>query len=289
MEKVLHYLGKHTAYIPENKERNEPNIGVIIGKDQSLLVDAGSSIAHFERVIETLEANQLECPRQIVLTHYHWDHCFAATYYESVLYAQNLTAAKLEYMHTWRLDDGNLAKLRQQGDVSNWSEQMIQKYVPGREHLQVKQADIVFNDGLLFALGEVQAQAIHVGGSHTNDSTLIYVPEDKVLFVGDSLYSSRGAYDLATLKPLLATIQQLDVEYALLSHREPFTKVEFQTYLQLFHDLEVLVGDLDVHIKAHRKFQATYQRKPNPDEFYILRGLVGGNIAKREQEINESH
>lgn len=283
MEKVLQYLGKHTAYIPEDKERNEPNIGLIIGSEQSLLVDAGSGIAHFERVIETLEAHELECPRQIVLTHYHWDHCFAAGYYESVLYAQNLTAAKLEAMHHWRLDDEHLLQLRQNGDVSNWSEQMIQKYVPGREHLIVKQADIVFNDGLTFALGDVQAQAIHVGGSHTNDSTIVYVPTDKVLFVGDSLYSSRGAYNLEMLKPLLATIQALDVEYAILSHREPFTREQFQTYLQSFSELEALVGDLDVHIQAHRKFQATYNRKPNADEFYILRGLVGGNIAKRER------
>ena len=286
MEKVIQYLGKHTAYIPENKERNEPNIGIVIGSEASLLVDAGSSIAHFERIEETLEAHELACPRQIVLTHYHWDHCFAATYYESVLYAQNLTAAKLEHMHTWRLDDAHLLQLRQNGDVSNWSEQMIQKYVPGREHLRVKQADIVFNDGLTFALGSVQAQAIHVGGSHTNDSTLVYVPEDKVLFLGDSLYSSRGAYKREHLQPLLAKIQSLDVEKALLSHREPFNRQEFQAYLQLFSDLERLVGDLDVHIQAHRKFQATYNRKPTPDEFYILRGFVGGNIAKRDQETD---
>lgn len=277
MEQEFIYLGKHCGYIRENKEKNEPNIGVVIGNEQTLLIDAGSSLKHYERVSRTLEHNHIEPPTQIVLTHAHWDHCFASTYYESILYAQNLTAHKLTLMHTWRFDDVSLTHHHEVGDFSAWSERMIREHVAGREHLIVKEADIVFNDSLTFSLGDVTAQAIHVGGSHTNDSTIIYIPEDKVLYLGDSLYSSRGSYNRTTLWPMLEYIKTLDVEHAILSHREPFNREQFQHHLSLFETLHELVGDTDVHIKAHRKFQTEYGRKPTPDEFYILRGLVGGN------------
>ncbi|MGL4953673.1 MAG: MBL fold metallo-hydrolase [Culicoidibacterales bacterium] len=285
MEKEFIYLGKHCGYIREDKERNEPNIGVVLGDEQTLLIDAGSSVKHYERVIATLEAAKLNLPTQIVLTHAHWDHCFAGTYYESILYAQSLTAKQLDFMHTWRLDNQNLEQLKTQGDISAWSERMIHDHVSGREHLIVKAADIVFNDQLTFALGAVHAQAIHVGGSHTNDSTLIYVKEDKVLYLGDSLYSSRSVYNRETLWPMIETIKKLDVEQAILSHREPFNREQFQHHLGLFESLHELVGDIDVHIQAHRKFTTIHGRKPTPDEFYILRGLVGGNKKYASEHV----
>lgn len=274
MEKELIYLGRHCGYIAENKVRNEPNIGVVFTDTQTLLIDAGSSIAHFQRISTALEREKIQPPKQIVLTHYHWDHTFATSYYEAYLYAQNLTAAKLEQMHTWRFNEENLIKQQAEGHFSAWSSQMIRDYVPDRNHLVVKRADIVFNDEQIFEIGDIQATAIHVGGSHTNDSSVVYVPSDKVLFLGDSLYSSRGVYNKATLWPMLAIIRTLDVEYALLSHREPFTRSEFQDHLNAFESINTLIGDITSHKQAHDKFIQTYNRKPTPDEFYILRGLV---------------
>ncbi len=278
------YLGKQSGYICGDKTTNEPNIGIVFDDTQTILIDAGSSVRHFQRVYTTIEQAKLQPPSTIILTHYHWDHVFAATYYEAVLYAQNLTAAKIEMMHTWHFDDESLAKLEASGHFSSWSAQMIKEHVPGREHLSVKQADIVFNDSCEFTFGESdEIQAIHVGGSHTNDSTIVYVPSDKVLYLGDSLYSSRGAYDRQALWEVIEKIKQLDVEHALLSHREPFNKSEFQAYLASFAQLHELVGSQETHYAVHKTFQQQYKRKPTPDEFYILRGLVNGNIQQRRE------
>lgn len=51
--------------------------------------------------------------------------------------------------------------------------------------IKITSPDIVFADKLLFALGGINCVIERVGGDHSPDSTVIYVAEEGVLFLGD--------------------------------------------------------------------------------------------------------
>ena len=66
----------------------------------------------------------------------------------------------------------------------------------------------MFGEGLDFELGGVRAQVRHVGGDHADDSTVVYVEPDGVLFLGDCLYEApTGGYTVERATPLLAAVR----------------------------------------------------------------------------------
>jgi glyoxylase-like metal-dependent hydrolase (beta-lactamase superfamily II) len=64
--------------------------------------------------------------------------------------------------------------------------------MPVPRNVRVARADTVFEDGLDLELGGVTVQVRHVGGDHAADSTVMYVEQDRLLFLGDALYESTG-------------------------------------------------------------------------------------------------
>lgn len=86
---------------------------------------------------------------------------------------------------------------------------------------QIRQADILFSEKKEMDLGGVTARMFHCEAPHTSDTTLIYIPEDKVLFLGDAPlgdFSNGGYTDRKKLAVLLETIRSLDCNYVLNGH-----------------------------------------------------------------------
>ena len=68
----------------------------------------------------------------------------------------------------------------------------IQEELPAPRNVRVARADTLFEDGLDLELGGTTVQVRHVGGDHAGDSTVMYVQQDRLLFLGDALYESTG-------------------------------------------------------------------------------------------------
>ena len=66
--------------MPFEEERDRPNIGYVWGYKRSLAFDAGHSVAHLSEFFGLLQMEGLPLPSLTVLTHWHWDHTFAAAY-----------------------------------------------------------------------------------------------------------------------------------------------------------------------------------------------------------------
>lgn len=65
----------------------------------------------------------------------------------------------------------------------------IQKEYEGGKEVIVVPADIVFEGDMTIDLGGCTVKLIQTKAPHTDDSTLVYVCEDKTLFVGDAACS----------------------------------------------------------------------------------------------------
>jgi glyoxylase-like metal-dependent hydrolase (beta-lactamase superfamily II) len=92
--------------------------------------------------------------------------------------------------------------------------------------------EIVFDDGVEVDLEGVTGQMIHVGGDHSPDSSVVFIPEERVVFLGDCLYSGsvRGEYfyTQAKLFPMLDRLTALDADTYLLAHLPtPLARAQF--------------------------------------------------------------
>lgn len=100
-------------------------------------------------------------------------------------------------------------------------------------------SDIQFTKDLVLNLGGMTAKIFHTESPHSEDTVLIYIPEEKILFLGDSTsedFFNDGYMDKDKLKSLINVIESIDCKYCILSHAYPLTKSNLLHYLKSILD-----------------------------------------------------
>ena len=159
------------------------------GRDATILLDVGASVAHTGGFLRELEALGLPPLRLAVLTHWHWDHSFGGAALAAPIAAHRMTAAELAREAALDWSDAALDARVQSGAELAFCAEMIRVELPDRSDLRIVEPVVVFGDeGLELQLGGVTCTVRHVGGDHAADSCVIHVVEDGLLFLGDCLY-----------------------------------------------------------------------------------------------------
>ena len=98
-------------------------------------------------------------------------------------------------------------------------------------YVEIAQADVTFDHGLLLDLGGVRVHARHVGGAHAADSSVMFVERDDLLFLGDALCD---AVDERLEREILSFEAQRYVEG---HHPAVSTRVEIEAIIAEQRDL----------------------------------------------------
>lgn len=174
----LKKLSEHIWYMPFEEKRDRPNLGYVKGDKMSLAVDAGHSEAHIREFYDLLQKESLPLPFLTVLTHWHWDHTFA-------MHAVNGFTLANQTTNDYLLEC--IKKIEANGpDVFLNMHDSIRKEYSGGKEMIVVPADIIYEGDITIDLGGCTVKLLQTQAPHTDDSTLVYVCEDKTLFVGDS-------------------------------------------------------------------------------------------------------
>jgi glyoxylase-like metal-dependent hydrolase (beta-lactamase superfamily II) len=222
-----------------------------VGKHATLMVDAGNSPAHANLFLAELVKLDLAKPNYVVLTHWHWDHVFGVSAFEAPLFAYAETQRVVEEMAQLDWSDEALDRRVEEGTEIEFCRDMIKAEWPDRRDLQLRPPDVSFAGQLEFSLGGVRGQVKHVGGDHARDSTIVYVPEDRIIFLSDCLYEDlhHGPPNYTTHKlfPLIDEIMGYDADYYVFGHNpEPMSSIEMMMYvgsLKLIGELVQQTGD----------------------------------------------
>ena len=174
----LKRLTEHIWYMPFEEERDRPNLGYVKGDHWSLAVDAGHSAAHVREFYRLLEKENLPLPDMTVLTHWHWDHTFGMHAVNGLTLANDRTNG---YLAEWK------DKIEKNGPEEFLAihESIRREYGTDTEVI-VRKADLVFTGEIVLDLGGCIVKVITADAPHTDDSALVYVEDDKTLFLGDS-------------------------------------------------------------------------------------------------------
>ena len=183
-------LSDHVYWMSPEQETDRPILGIVVGEKYTLIVDSGASPSHARDFLNALTAKVIRAPRYCVLTHWHTDHSFGSSAYNIPIIAHHMTIDHLRTQASYAWDDESLDQRVEDGLEIPFVRDALKQEMSNeeRKNLKVIVPDIAIWDQMEFNLGGVTCQVRHVGGEHSEDSCVVYIPEDGVLFLGDCAY-----------------------------------------------------------------------------------------------------
>jgi glyoxylase-like metal-dependent hydrolase (beta-lactamase superfamily II) len=243
----LQPFSPHIHWLPPYGPTDRPVLGLVSGTRETLLVDAGNSAAHARLLTEGAMGAGLRLPSLVMLTHWHWDHVFGTGSWARPTFAHRETARRLAEMAGLAWDDAALDARVADGREIAFCRDMLRAELPAPREVVLRPASDLFDEGLDLDLGGVTALVRQVGGDHAADSSVVYIPEDRVVFLGDcfypSIYGGPRSYTAEQLLPLLDRLLAFDADWYLVGHHpDPLPRAELAAWAAR---VPVLVAALD--------------------------------------------
>lgn len=209
---TLHQISEHVWWFTPDPRNDRASLGVVVGDKGTLMLDIGASPAHTNEFLKVLNNKGLPRPDSAVLTHWHWDHSFGMEALKIPFAAHHDTAKNLQRLVGYDYGDEGLGDLVKRGiEIEFVREYMtIEMDNTQRRNLKLRQPDYIFDDKHHYDLGSATCEVLHVGGDHAPDSCIMYIPEDKVLFMGDCFYFTVYEQPRHYTKEILRLIQKLE-------------------------------------------------------------------------------
>lgn len=280
MEQCRHLrcLTDRIHFLPPDERTDRPILAAISGTKQTLMLDTGNSPAHAELFLKELERHGLSQPSVAVLTHWHWDHTFGGERIGAKLVAHEKTKAVLEKLVPLAWTDEAIEQWKDKSSGFAFCAEMIKKEYGAERNISIRLPEITFQGSWEADLGGIRVVVEHVGGDHSSDSSVVFIPEEKVLFLGDCLYADLyGRYTEAKTRALLSKLEKYDADWYVLSHEMPMSKAEYQGYAELLGLVCQLAEDTDGEREAIMSgLTAALGRQPGELELEVVSCFVNG-------------
>ncbi|GES33529.1 MBL fold metallo-hydrolase [Streptomyces angustmyceticus] len=153
------------------------NAGVITGGGRCILVDTVATRPRAERLRDEVARVAPGGPDTVVNTHFHGDHVFGNS-----LFTPRATVIAHEGTRSDMAESG-LGLCGLWPDV-DWGE------------ITLALPDLTFTERLTLRAGELRVELLSVGPAHTAADVVVWVPERRVLFTGDVVWSQVTPYVL---------------------------------------------------------------------------------------------
>ncbi|RKQ29973.1 MBL fold metallo-hydrolase [Oceanobacillus halophilus] len=231
---TLQKLSKRLYYLPSYQKTDRPILAAIVGNDQTLFIDAGNSSSHARLFKEQLASQQV-FGDIVAITHWHWDHVFGLSEMDMPSIANSMTFDNIKVLQKYSWENQALDERVQKGIEIPFCADAIKLELGRNREVNLPDPTIIFDKQLKLNLGGVTCMIEHVGGDHSPDSNILYIPEEKALFLGDCLYANMYAekwhYTIENMSMLLEKIESYDANFYFLSHHAaPLTKDEFSSF-----------------------------------------------------------
>jgi len=277
---MLYQISDHTWYLPKDDQTNRPALGYVACGRASLMIDAGNSPDHISHFYWNVRSIGLPDPEFIVLTHWHWNHIFGLSGSPAKSIAHALTNERLQIMQRWDWSDSSLNSRVAAGVENPAAAEMIKKEMPIRHSFKIKPADITFVVQCAVRIGDIDCQLIHVGGSHSDDSTIVYVPQESIVFLGDCCYEDpyrNGSIKLSEFQKTITILDHLEAKWFLPSHEALVEKEKYMEKLFQMEEIGSVVADTDDIEVGREKLKNYFNRLITVDESRISDQFVNGN------------
>lgn len=280
---MLNQLSETIYYLSNQNDKERPTLGLVCGDKYSLVVDGGNSVQHARDFLHEIEKLNVPPVKYVVITHAHWDHFLGMNEYGATIIMNSLTSQKMNEWRDYAYDDRSLQEYVDSKKMTSHCMETIQNEIPERETFQLCPPDIIFEKSLHLDLGNKVCVLETIQSTHTDDSTVVYIPDEKVIFLGDSVYctTTNALYHFkqSHLMPMIEDIQKYDATHFLLGHESICDLEEIDKYYKELILANNAVKSTSLE-EAIERFEAANERKANDDELFFLQGFVNDQILQ---------
>lgn len=151
------------------------NMGFIVTSEGVVVIDTGMTPEIGREFLADIRKKTDQPIRYVIFTHYHYDHVDGASAFQGpgtqFVAQENLI--------------GNLKTLKA-------LERVNQTVLGSASEAPTVYPDIAYRDSMTLTVGGREIQLFHALGE-TNDATLVWLPEDRVVFIGDLNNANLGS------------------------------------------------------------------------------------------------
>jgi glyoxylase-like metal-dependent hydrolase (beta-lactamase superfamily II) len=166
-------ISEHVFAIPDELVPMVPNVGIVVGKRATLVVDPGMGARSGEIVMRELAKVSRNAELYIVNTHFHPEH---TTGEAGLPQSAKLIRAAAQQQD---IDEMGMQWVKIFASRSPVVAELLQGFTSFRAPTEL------FDKEKMLDLGGVSVRMVRLGPGHTRGDTAFFVVEDRVLFSGD--------------------------------------------------------------------------------------------------------
>jgi cyclase len=207
VQKTLHELGNgNYAYVQHDGSWGWSNSGLVTDAGQALLVDTLFDLALTREMLDTYRRAVPAAGRigALVNTHANGDHTFG----NQLVPGAQIIASRRCAEEMPAVPPELLAAMKQvPGPVGEYVQRI---FGPFRfDDVVLTLPDRTFDGELTLRVGDKQVRLVEVGPAHTQGDTVVFVPEDRVVYTGDILFA--GGHPIVWAGPIGNWLRALDL------------------------------------------------------------------------------
>ena len=173
-----YYVEGQAGAVSTRNEGFNSNAGFVVTDKGVVVFDVLGTPSLGKRFSDLIKATTSRPVRRIIVSHYHSDHFYGLQAFER----PGVEVWAHELVRDYLATDAPAARLAERREsLAPWVNAVSRVVVPTR----------FVGEDTKFTLGGLHFRVIHAGPAHTPEDLMMLVEEDKVLFVGDLVFSGR--------------------------------------------------------------------------------------------------
>ena len=199
-DSAISKVSEHVHVISDLNVGLVPNVGIIVGRKATLVVDTGLGPRNGETVRRVTNGVSTNDDLYVVSTHFHPEHALGESAFPSSAKVIRARAQQKD------IDEFGLALAKTFASRSPLVAELL-------ENAQFRKADLFFDREYTLDLGGVRVQMLSLGPTHTRGDTVVWVEPDRILFAGDVVMNRTFvafASPYSSVKAWLADFDQLE-------------------------------------------------------------------------------
>ena len=235
---------------------------VIVNDDHAMLVDTSVTPAAARKLVAEIAEEVTDLPiRYVFNTHFHFDHAHG-----NQIFGDEVEIIGHDYVRTQFLADSpsqrtnrsfsaaiperieglkaQVAAATDEGERAQLALDLriTEAHWNALQETRVKAPSVTYNDTMTIVKGGREVQLHHPGRGHTAGDTLVFLPEERIVFTGDFFVGSPGAHGLPYMgdgfvhdwPASLDRLKALEFDTIVPGHGTPFQEREQIDHLQAY-------------------------------------------------------
>ncbi|MFC1724448.1 MBL fold metallo-hydrolase [candidate division KSB1 bacterium] len=245
----------------------------------------------------------------VINTHHHFDHAGGNQVFKNTKIIghsnaipamqrfeaglENFYEERVSAVNTWKQRAENFGLDTEEGKA--WQEVVDYNNIflkDIKKDYKVTQPQITFNDRMSLNIGEMTLKMIYLGQAHTESDIFIYIPEESIIFIGDTFISGSLSLPVYSGDP---GIKRWIAAFETVFNEMPEIKTVVCGHSQMTGDelkvvykyLKTLWNKVEIEFKAGSKTEAVLEKLSLDKEFNWITGIdLSSEGTKRVHDNN---